>query len=409
MDGVDGPKGRDYWARADRVLPGGMVYFSRSARFAGEGVQPGFIASADGARVTDVDGRSYIDFLCANGPILLGYHHPEVEAAAAAQRERADSASYFPPALVELSECLVDRTRGMSWAVPAKNGSDVVALAARTVRVATGRETVVQFERAYHGFDPEFVPGGVGVPAARRAGVQIIPWNDAERLEAHARDAGDDLAGILLNPIDQNPAMDVVEPTTDFLAAIERVREQTGAHLVLDDVRSCFRMHQAGTHVGLGIEPDLICLGKALGNGYPVAALLGSESLREAVRQLAFTSTYVFTAVPLAAARTTVEVYDRDEVFHRLEAAGRRLRAGLLGAAETAGHAIRYTGPVATPVMRFDDDPKLAKGRAFSRAAALGGALFHPNLNWFLNAAHDDATIDQAIEIAERAFGEVPV
>lgn len=83
----------------------------------------------------------------------------------------------------------------MAWAVPAKNGSDVIG------RAATGRETIVQFKRAYHGFDPEFVPGGAGVPAARRAGVKIVRWNDAERLEEHAREAGDDLAGILLNPV----------------------------------------------------------------------------------------------------------------------------------------------------------------------------------------------------------------
>lgn len=407
MERVDGPKGRAYWERADRVLPGGMVYFSRSARFAGEDVQPGFIASADGARVTDVDGRSYIDFLCANGPILLGYHHPEVEAAAAAQRAKADSASYFPPALVELSECLVDRTPGISWAVAAKNGSDVVALAARAVRAATGRETVVQFERAYHGFDPEFVPGGAGVPVARRAGVKIIGWNDADGLGEYARNAGDSLAGILLNPIDQNPAMDVVEASPDFLAAIEHVRARTGARLVLDDVRSCFRMHARGTQVELGIEPDLICLGKGLGNGYPVAALLGVEPMREAARTLAFTSTYVFTAVPLAAARATVQIYDRDGIFERLQAAGERLKTGLLAAAKEVGHRIHYTGPVATPVMRFDDDPELRKGRAFSRAAALGGALFHPNLNWFLNAAHDDATIDEAISIAAAALHQV--
>ncbi len=407
MTSVDGPKGKAWWDRADRVLPGGMVYFSRSARFAGEGVLPGFIERAEGARITDVDGRSYIDFLCANGPILLGHRHPYVEAEAEAQRARADSASFFPPALVELSERLVERTPGMSWAIPAKNGSDVIGLAVRAVRAATDRDTIVQFERAYHGFDPELVPGGAGVPAAVRANVAMIRWNGANELEDFARENGKGLAGILLNPIDQNPAMDVSAASPDFIAAIDRVRERTGAKLILDDVRHGFRIHTRGSHAALGIEPDLIGLGKALGNGYPVAALLGSEPMREAARKLAFTSTYVFTAVPLAAARATVETYDREKVFDRLEAAGNRLRDGFLRAAEAAGHAIRYTGPVACPVMLFEDDPGLEKGRAFSQSAALNGAIFHPNLNWFINAAHDDATIDEAIEIAAQAFREV--
>ncbi len=409
MADVDGPNAKAWWKRADRVLPGGMVYFSRSARFAGRDVQPGFIESAQGARITDVDGRTYIDFLCANGPILLGHHHAEVEAAASEQRAKADSASFFPPALVELSEALVERTPGMSWAVPAKNGSDVVGLAVRAARAATGRDTMIQFERAYHGFDPELVPGGAGVPAAVRDNVQRIPWNGANELEDHARRHGDRLAGILFNPVDQNPGMDVAEASADFIASIERVRERTGAKLVLDDVRHGFRIHPGGSHESLGLEPDLICLGKALGNGYPVAALLGSEELRSAARTLAFTSTYVFTAVPLAAARATVEIYDRDGVFDRLEHAGRRLREGLLEAADAAGHRIRTTGPVACPVMLFEDDPGLERGRAFSRAAALHGAIFHPNLNWFINAAHDDATIDEAIEIGALAFREVPV
>ena len=93
---ADGPIGQALWQRADKSLPGGLVYMSRSARFAGEGVMPGFISSAQGCRITDVDGREYIDFLCGNGPNLLGYRHPEVDEVAAAQAHRADLTSFYP-------------------------------------------------------------------------------------------------------------------------------------------------------------------------------------------------------------------------------------------------------------------------------------------------------------------------
>ncbi|GAG39639.1 unnamed protein product, partial [marine sediment metagenome] len=96
---ADGPNAQAYWERADRLLPGGGIYLTRSARFAGSGILPGFIASGEGCRVIDVDGREYIDFLCANGPILLGYRHPEVDEAARRQMEQVNSASFFPPAL----------------------------------------------------------------------------------------------------------------------------------------------------------------------------------------------------------------------------------------------------------------------------------------------------------------------
>ena len=409
MSDVDGPEGKALWARADRALPGGGIYLSRSARFAGPGVQPGFIASAEGCRVTDVDGRSYIDFLCANGPILLGYRHPEVEQAARRQAEAVDSASYFPAALVELAEHLVDRTPGMAWAAPAKNGSDVVGLAARVARAASGRETIVAFERAYHGFAPELALGPTGVPTAGQANVVRVAWNDASALERVVAQHADDLAAILLNPLDQYPARDAEAPSAEFIDAIKGARERTDAALILDDVRTGLRLHPLGSHVALGVESDLLCLGKPIGNGHAVSALLGTEALREGARKIAFTATFFFTAAALRASITTLEIYDRDNVWRAIWHAGERLRAGLQVAAEKNGHRIRQTGPATMPTLLFEDDPKLETGRCFSREAALRGALFHPNLHWFLNAAHDDAAIDEAVGIAEEAFRATPV
>lgn len=408
MTDVDGPEGRALWARADRALPGGAIYLSRSARFAGPGVQPGFIASAEGCRVTDVDGRSYIDFLCANGPILLGHRHPEVEEAARLQAEDADSASYFPPALVELAERLIDRTPGMAWAAPAKNGSDVVGLAARVARASSGRETIIAFERAYHGFAPELALGPVGVPEAGQANVVRVPWNDAGALEREVAQHADDLAAVLMNPLDQNPAQDAQAPSSELIAAIEAARLRTGAALILDDVRTGLRLHPLGSHVALGVEPDLLCLGKPIGNGHAVSALLGTEELREGARKITFTATFFFTAVALRAAITTLDVYDRDDVSRTLWRAGDRLREGLQTVALDAGHHIRMTGPATMPTLLFEDDPRLETGRRFSREAALRGALFHPNLNWFLNAAHDDTSIDESVAIAAEAFRATP-
>jgi len=405
---ADGPNAQAYWERADRLLPGGGIYLTRSARFAGSGILPGFIVSGEGCRVIDVDGKEYIDFLCANGPILLGYRHPEVDEAARRQMEQVNSASFFPPALVDLAERLVERTSGMAWAVPAKNGSDVVALGARVARAATRRDTLILFERAYHGFDPEWVPGGAGVPASRRDNVLRVAWNDSKQLERVAHEHRTEIGGIVLNPLDQNPALDTIEPTEAFLRMIDEVRDQTGSPLVFDDIRAGFRMHASGSHVALGVQPDLICLGKALGNGYAVSALLGTEELRAAARSIMFTASFAFDAVALRAAVATLEVYDRDDAFARIQRSGERLRDGLLSAAKNTGHRIRYTGPPTMPTLLFEDDPNLDRGRRFSLEAAARGALFHPNLNWFLNASHDDAAIDEAVSIAAEAFGAIP-
>jgi glutamate-1-semialdehyde 2,1-aminomutase len=408
MPDVDGPNGKTLWARADRALPGGGIYFSRSARFAGAGVQPGFIASADGCRVTDVDGRSYIDFLCGNGPILLGYQHPEVEDAFRRQAEIADSATYFPPALVEFAERLVDRTSGMSWAAGAKNGSDVVGLAMRVARAAKGRETIIAFDRAYHGFVPELALGPAGIPKAGQTHVIRVPWNNVEAFEQAVVEQTDDLAAILLNPVDQYPACDTETASSELIAAIHSARSRTGAAIILDDVRTGLRLHPFGSHLALGLEPDLLCLGKPIANGHAVSALIGTEALREGARKVGFTATFCFAAASLKASIATLDIYDREDGFEKICHAGERLRSGLQMAATKYSHRVRQTGPVSMPTLLFEDDPKLETGRRFSREAALRGALFHPNLNWFLNTAHDDAAIDEAIEIATEAFRMTP-
>jgi glutamate-1-semialdehyde 2,1-aminomutase len=406
---VDGPFGRALWKRADAVLPGGAVYLTRSARFAGEGVHPGFIASAEGCRVTDADGRRYLDFLCANGPILLGYRHGRVEEAARAQAEQADSASCFPPVLVELAERLVAGHPGMAWAVAAKNGSDTVALALRVARAATGRDRVVVFRHAYHGFDPELVPGGAGVPRAARADLSAVAWNDSEGLLRAAREGGPAPAALLLNPLDQNPGEDTREAEPAFLDAVRHVCRETGALLVLDDVRHGFRLHPRGSHVPLGLEPDLRCLGKALGNGYAVAALLGSERLRPAARSLLFTASYAFGAVAMRAALAVLEEYERERVFERIWRSGELLRGGILAAARDTGHRLRWTGPPTMPTLLFaGDDAALSTGQRFAAESARRGALFHPRLNWFLSAAHDDEAIEEAVAIAREALSATP-
>ena len=401
---VDGPMGQALWTRADQVLPGGAMYLTRSADFAGRGNLPGFIESGEGARVVDADGRSYVDFLCANGPILLGYRHPGVEEAARLQSTKATSASLYPSALIDFIEFMVDRSADMAWGVTAKNGSDVVALALRVARASTGRSKVIQFRYAYHGFSPEVVPVGAGVPDTHRGEIVWVDWNDANGLAAAVAAHGNDLAGILVNPLEQNPARDTIDLSSEMAAAINTAAITTGTMVVLDDVRHGLRLHPLGSHVAVDIDPDLICMGKALGNGHPVGLLLGTEAAREGAQQLLFTATFCFEGVALRAAQATVEIYDRDDAFGAMTEAGEALRTGIIASAERHGHDISWSGPPTMPTLRFLDDRGQVLGERFSRIAAHHGAIFHPRLNWFLNAAHDRAAIDDAIAAADAAF-----
>lgn len=386
-------------------MPGGGVYLSRSADLAGRGVLPGFIAAADGAYVTDVDGRRYIDYLGANGPNLLGYRHPEVEAAADRARASITTASIFPPQLVQVVERLLATWTDMNWGVVAKNGSEVVSFGARVARQHTGRTHVIAFEHAYHGNDPELAARPPAGPLTDLTGdVVRVPWNHAERLADLLATRGDEIAAIVFNPVDQRPLVHTTAATDDVLGVIRTARERHGTLLVFDDVRHGLRMHPQGTHRLLDLEPDLIALGKALGNGHSISALLGVDELRTAARKILFTSTYMFEVPPMVAAMTTLEVYERDHVFEHINAVGTRLRDGLLAAAATAGHNVTVSGPVTMPTLLFDEDPEASTIRAFARAAAERGAILHPLLNWNLSAAHSPDLVDATIDIAAEAF-----
>jgi glutamate-1-semialdehyde 2,1-aminomutase len=337
----------------------------------------------------------------------LGYGHPGVEEAYLAQARKPASSSFFSPLLVELVEALVDRYAGLDWGVVAKTGSEVVTLAGRVARRATGRSLIVAFTGAYHGSDAELAPGAPA-PAPGADRVLRIPWNDAAALRRLADERGGEIAAILLNGLDQTPFRPTRFAEPEFIAAIEETRTRWDVVSILDDVRHGFRLHPEGSHVALGLQPDLLCLGKGLGNGHSVSALLGRDALREGVRGILFTSSLHFEQPPMRAAIATLEAYDDEDAFAAMTRAGSRLEEGLRQAARDTGHAIDCSGPPTMPTLLFENDPDHTRIVTFAREAARRGAIFHPALNWFLCAAHDDSSIDQALEIAHAALRATP-
>ena len=154
----------------------------------------------------------------------------------------------------------------------------------------------------------------------------------------------------------------------------------------------------------MSLDPDIICLGKALANGHAIGAILGREPLREAAARILYTSTYIFSAVCMTAAIATLDVYARDDGFGRIIRAGERLRDGVLAAAARHGASLGFSGPVSHPMVVFENDGDGKRNEHFAYKAAQRGLLFHPRLCWFLSAAHDDAAVDDAIAIADAAL-----
>jgi glutamate-1-semialdehyde 2,1-aminomutase len=395
------------FARALRVVPGG-IYGHQSPRMLVPGAYPYFFARGDGARIWDVDGNEYLDLMCAYGPIVLGHNHPRVDDAA---RRQADAGRCFngPGAVwVELAERLVDLTPWADWAVFAKNGSDVCTWATQVARAATGRRTVLAAEGAYHGTHPWCSPLPAGVTPGDRAHVTRFRWNDLPSVDAACDQHAGDVAAVIVTPFRHDAFHDQEMAEPGFLQGLRARCDRLGAVLILDDVRAGFRLDLRGSGEAVGVQPDLSCYCKALGNGYPIAAAVGRDALRRPAEKVFFTGSYWTGPVEMAAALACLAELEASDAIGQMSRRGSRLREGLEQQAAGRGLAIRYSGPPAIPFMTFVADAgSFERSRLFAAACAARGVYLHPHHNWFLSAALDDADLARVLDVTDLAFAEV--
>ena len=253
-DPVDArPRQRDHELRdrARKVIPGGMYGHQNATRLpAGF---PQFMAAGEGCRVRDVDGNEYVDFMCSYGPIVLGHRHPAVEAAARAQLDQADCQNGPGEVIVELAERFVDVVDHADWAMFAKNGTDATTTCVTVARAQTEKRKVLVAEGAYHGAAPWCTPAPAGVVPEDRAHLLHYRFNDLESVTKAVESAGDDVAAIVVSPFkhDARHDQELVDPA--FANGLRAICDDTGAALILDDVRCGFRLAHGGSWEPLGV------------------------------------------------------------------------------------------------------------------------------------------------------------
>lgn len=418
-------------ARAGQVLAGGVS--SDARRLPGGG--PLFVDRAAGARIVDVDGREYLDFVLGQGPAILGHTAPVVAEAVAAQARRGLSYSAQHEAEVELAETVCRLVPSAELVRFNSVGSEAVHAALRLARGHTGRGKVLKFEGHYHGWlDPvlysvhpdlaaagpatrPYTVGGTAGQGGDPGDVLVAPWNDidalTELLDAH----GDDLAAVIMEPILCNTG--VIPPAPGFLEAAVRLSREAGALVVFDEIITGFRLAPGGAQEHLGITPDLTTLGKALAGGMQLSALVGRADVMAEIAEgrVAHAGTFNSHPVAVAAGQATLRVLDeqRDTVYPTLFSLGRRLAEGLRAAGARAGVPLLVSeaGPLvqtyvtgATAVRDYRDFA------ATDRAATnrLHGLLLERGVNvvprglWFLSTAHTAEDVDAAVAVAEEAL-----
>ena len=388
--------------RAIEVIPNGM-YGHESTRLLPDDY-PQYFSRAKGARLWDVDGNEYVDFICAFGPNLLGYGHEPVERAAAAQQAQGDVMTGPSEIMVDLAEALVQAVSHASWAIFCKNGTDATSMALVAARAQTGRRKILYATGAYHGAAAWCTPRPAGILPEDRAHLVYYQYNDLDSLADAMRANAGDIAGVIATPFLHEVFRHQADPQEAFAKGARALCDEHGAMLILDEVRAGFRLARDSSWAQFGVEPDLSTWGKVLANGYSLSALLGSESARKGASEMFVTGSFWYGATAMAASLATLREIQNTDYLERTIEAGNRLRAGLNQQAANHGFDLRQTGPVQMPQIFFEDDPDFRIGYAWCVEALKRGAYLHPYHNMFLSGAHTIADIEATLEATDAAF-----
>ncbi|MBW2108067.1 MAG: glutamate-1-semialdehyde 2,1-aminomutase, partial [Deltaproteobacteria bacterium] len=279
------------FARARKAIPGGVNSPVRACRAVG--MDPLFIERAQGARIFDTDGNSFIDYVGSWGPMILGHRHPDVVSAIEAVLSRGTSFGAPTDLEVELAEAVIKAVPSVEIVRMVNSGTEATMSAVRLARGVTGRNLVVKFEGCYHGHGDTFlveagsgvatlgIPGSPGVPEACAQATVSVPYNDEERVSDVLSKKGEDIAAVIVEPIAGN--MGLVAPRKGFLETLRALTQKWGALLIFDEVITGFRVAYGGAQALFDVTPDLTCLGNIIGGGLPVGAYGGRAEIMKNV------------------------------------------------------------------------------------------------------------------------------
>jgi glutamate-1-semialdehyde 2,1-aminomutase len=393
------------------------------------------LARGEGAAVWDTDGRRFSDFTMGWGSVLLGHAHPRVAEAVARQSGRGANFAYVTEPALELAEEL---RRAVACAERVRfcaSGTEATAYAVRLARAWTSRPRVLKFEGAYHGANeigtvslfpsrlldfPAGEPTSAGLSAGAVADVLVAPYNDLATTEAIVKAHAGEVAAIIVEPLHR-----CTPPQPGFLAGLRALTEATGSLLIFDETVTGFRLSYGGAQAYYGVRPDLAALGKALGGGYPLGAVVGRAELMDLVREdrlgeeryVWFASSVGGNPVSTTAALATLAELRRAGTYERLFALGERLRTGMrevLGAAGIVAQ-VQGDGPLAAVVFTDHEvvDYRTAFGadRRLARAFLLGlfrrGIFLNPmSTKLYLSLAHTDADLARLFDAARATLRE---
>jgi len=419
----------ELFERAKKSIPGGVNSPVRA--FRGVGGTPVFIDHGEGAYLVDVQGKRYIDYVLSWGPLLLGHAHPEVVEAVRKAAGRGFSFGAPTPGEIELAERVralykLDLVRFVN------SGTEATMSALRLARGATGRDAIVKFSGCYHGHADSLlseagsgvatlgIPGCPGVTAATAKDTLTLAFNDTKGFHALMDEHGAKVAAVIVEPVAGN--MGVVPPAPGFLEALRERCTKHGAVLIFDEVMTGFRVAHGGAQALYKIDPDLTCLGKVIGGGFPVGAYGGKASLMDRIAPsgpVYQAGTLSGNPIAMAAGLATLEVAGRPGTYEALERRAKALGDGLAAGCKAAGVPAQVQRVGTMMTLFFNAEPVTSYADAKKSDAALFGRYFHAMLDrgvylapsafeaGFTSIVHDDAIVAQTLEAHKAALAAV--
>lgn len=409
---------------ARRVLPGGTF---------GNVPHEIVIAEGRGGRVWDIDGKEYVDFLLGSGPMLLGHAHPEV--LAVAQDRVAKGTTFFAnnEEGIRLAADIVDAVACVEQVRFVSTGSEADLYAMRLARAHTGRDKILKFEGGYHGMSdyglmslaparssnfPRPIADSAGIPRSVEDEMLVAPYNDLDTVAGLIREYRGEIAAIMVEPFQR-----IIPPRPGFLEGLRELTRENGLLLVFDEVVTGFRFAYGGAQEFYGVTPDLCTMGKAIGGGFPLAAIGGREDImahfdKGVVGEDAFlmqVGTLSGNPVAAAAGRKTLEILRRPGTFESLFKTGRALMDGFAETLDKAGIPARVTGapPMFEVVFTGQDvvDYRTSLGdqRMTARCNALlreRGVLKGEN-KFYVSCAHDEGDVGHALDAFADSVAEL--